>query len=146
MAWCAVPAWAADLYVYPAKGQGQDQLEKDKYECYQWARRESGLDPMATPRTSTPPPLPQARQGGVARGGIAGGVVGAIAGDTKKGLTIGAASGGVLGGARRGDQERQEQQGRQTWEQEETARYTQNRDAYNRAYTACLSGRGYTVQ
>ncbi len=25
------------LIVYPAKGQSQEQMEKDKFDCYQWA-------------------------------------------------------------------------------------------------------------
>jgi len=36
------------------------------------------------------------------------------------------------------------QQQQQQWEQQ-AAEYAQNRDKYNRAYAACLEGRGYTV-
>jgi hypothetical protein len=27
-----------DLAVYPADGQSQEQMDKDKYECYTWAK------------------------------------------------------------------------------------------------------------
>jgi len=31
--------------VFPNKGQSDDQLEKDKYACYEWAKKQSGFDP-----------------------------------------------------------------------------------------------------
>ncbi len=34
-----------ELYVYPAKGQGDEQQAKDRYECYRWAVDQSGFDP-----------------------------------------------------------------------------------------------------
>jgi hypothetical protein len=45
----AAPADAApaqqDLIVYPKNGQSADQQAADKYECYNWARGQSGFDP-----------------------------------------------------------------------------------------------------
>jgi len=29
---------AQELVIYPAKGQSNEQMEKDKYECYTWAK------------------------------------------------------------------------------------------------------------
>jgi len=141
---------AQDLVIYPAKGQSQEQMDKDKYECYSWAKQQSGFDPMEQPKATEPPPQQQAQQGGVVRGGARGAAVGAaagaIAGDTGKGAAIGAASGAIVGGARRRDQQRQQQQAEQQWAQQQTATYTKNRDGYNRAYGACLEGRGYSVK
>ena len=68
--------------------------------------------------------------------------MGAIAGDAGKGAAIGAASGGLLGGVRG----RRSQTQQKNWEQQQVANYQKNRDVYNRAYRACLEGRGYTVQ
>ncbi len=73
-------------------------------------------------------------------------LAGAIAGDAGKGAAIGAASGAIVGGARRRDQQRQQQQAEQQWTQQQAATYAKNRDGYNRAYGACLEGRGYTVK
>ena len=143
-------ATAADLFVYPAKGQSNEQMEKDKFECYSWARQSSGFDPMAPPTPSSAPPPRQAQQGGVgrgaARGALGGAAIGALTGNTKKGLKVGAVGGGLVGGMRRNDQVRQEKHAQQQWEQQEVANYTNNRNNYNRAYSACLGGRGYTVQ
>ena len=47
---------------------------------------------------------------------------------------------------RRNDQVRQEQADRKQWEQEQVANYQRSRNNYNRAYAACLEGRGYTVR
>lgn len=141
---------AQDLYVYPTKGQSAEQQEQDKFQCYTFAKGQTGFDPMAPPTTSTAPPQAEAPQGGVGRGAVRGGLggaaIGAIAGDTKKGLKIGAASGALVGGMRRSDQKQREEHNRQQWEQREVANYTQNRNNYNRAYAACLEGRGYSVK
>jgi len=142
--------WSQDLIVYPAKGQSQDQMEKDKFECYTWSKGQTGFDPMQMPQATAPPPQQEAQKGGVVRGGLRGGAVGlaagAIAGDPGKGAAIGAASGGLIGGMRRRDQKRSQQAAQTQWEQEQANAYMQGRNSYDRAYGACLEGRGYTVK
>jgi hypothetical protein len=146
----AIPVWGQDLIVYPAKGQSQDQMEKDKFECYTWAKGQTGFDPMQMPQATAPPPQQEAQKGGVVRGGLRGGAVGlaagAIGGDAGKGAAIGAVSGGLIGGMRRRDQTRRQQTAQKKWEQEQANAYMQGRNSYNRAYGACLEGRGYTVK
>ena len=141
---------AQDFYVYPAKGQSQEQTEKDKFECYGWAKNQTGFDPMQVPTASSPPPAPEAQQGGVGRGAVGGAVggavIGAIAGDAGTGAAIGAVGGGLIGGMRRNEQRQREQHNRQQWEQQQTQQYAQARTSYNRAYVACLEARGYSVK
>jgi len=141
---------AQELMIYPAKGQDSQQQEKDKFECYGFARGQSGFDPMAPPTTTTAAPQKEAPQGGVGRGAVGGAVggalVGAVTGNTKKGAAIGAVGGGLFGGARRSQQKQRETHNQQQWEQREVQNYSQNRNNYNRAYAACLEGRGYTVR
>ncbi len=143
-------ALAQEPVIYPAKGQSPEQLDKDKYECYSWAKKESGFDPMQQPTASDPPPQKEAPKGGAVKGAARGGLVGlaggAIAGDAGKGAAIGAASGALVGGMRRIDQQRQQAQAEQQWAQNQAATHTKNRDSYDRAYSACLEGRGYTVK
>ena len=150
MACLPVLLQAQDLMIYPAKGQSDQQQEKDKFECYGFAKKQSGFDPMALPTTSSAPPPKEAQQGGVGRGAVGGGLggalIGAIAGDTKKGAAIGAVGGGLVGGMRSSEQQRREEHNRQQWAERETQQYVNNRDNYNRAYAACLEGRGYTVR
>ena len=50
------PLWADDLMIYPKEGQSVEQQEKDKFECYGWAKNESGFDPMAPPTATEAPP------------------------------------------------------------------------------------------
>ena len=145
-------ALGQDFFIYPNKGQSNDQMEQDKFQCYNWAKGQTGFDPMQAPRATSPPP-PQSDAsvaGGAVRGGVGGALlgagIGAIAGDTGKGAAIGAVSGGALGGMRSHNQKRDAERAQQQWEQQQVAQYTQSRDSYNRAYVACLNGRGYTVK
>ncbi len=43
----------ADVMIFSAKGQSNEQLEQDKFSCYGWAKQQSGFDPMQAPTTST---------------------------------------------------------------------------------------------
>lgn len=146
----AGPVLAQEFMIYPNDGQSVEQQEQDQFQCYSWAKEQSGFDPMAPPTASEPPPQQEAKQGGVGRGAVRGGLgglaIGAIAGDAGKGAAIGAGSGALIGGVRRNDQVKREQHNRQQWEQKQVQQYTQNRNNYNRAYAACLEGRGYTVR
>ena len=146
---------AQELIVYPAKGQSNEQMEKDKFECYSWAKGQTGFDPMQMPTASSPAPSKGDKSvaGGVVGGGVLGGVggavIGGIAGGSKgarKGAAIGGLSGGAIGGMRSSSQNRQAEQQRKQWEQQQTNQYMQQRNSYNRANAACLEGKGYTVK
>ena len=140
---------AQDPIIFPAKGQSQEQMEKDKFSCYQWAKNETGFDPMQTPTASTPPPPKQAGQGGALKGAAVGAGAGALIkrdDSRSKGAATGALIGGVLGGARQAGQARQDEQARQQWEQQQAKEYAQKRSTYNRALAACMESKGYTVK
>ena len=138
-------ALSQDLVVFPAGGQSKEQQSKDEYECYGWAKNQSGFDPMAVPTASSPPPQQGAPQGGVARGAVGGAAVGGIV-DGSDGAKTGAAVGAVVGGARRNRQRRAQAQEQANWEQQQSQQYAAARNNYNRAYGACLEGKGYTVK
>ncbi len=143
-------ALAQELIVYPSEGQRQEQVEKDKFSCYTWAKQRTGFDPMETPKATTAPPAREPQKGGLLRGATRGAAVGAIGGaiggDAGKGAAIGAGVGGLIGGIRRKDQVARQQQEEEQWAREQAAIYTQKRNAYNRAYSACLEAKGYTVK
>jgi hypothetical protein len=148
-----IGGWAMaqqDPIIYPAKGQDQQQMEKDKFECYGWAKGQTGFDPMVVPQASTPPPAKQAPKGGVVKGAAGGAAVGAavgsLSGEAGKGAAAGAVAGGMVGGMRRAGQNKQQEAAEQQWAQQQAAEYSQKRNTYNRAYGACLEGRGYTVK
>ncbi len=132
--------------IYPAKGQSQQTQEKDKYQCYTWAKGQTGFDPMNTGSTPAPTPPPQGPTGervvGAARGAAVGAVVGGIAGDAGKGAAAGAAGGAMIGGMKK--RQRQAQQA-QAYQQQASAASSKQAE-YNRAFAACMEGRGYTVK
>ena len=141
---------AQEVIVYPAKGQSAEQTEKDKYECYQWAKGQTGFDPMAPPTASTPPPpdeQPTASAGkGMVGGAAAGALVGGIAdGNWGQGAAIGAVAGGLFGNHRKRKQQDENRARQDQWAQQQAQQYQAQRHNYNRAYAACLQGRGYTV-
>jgi hypothetical protein len=147
------PVSAQDPIVYPAKGQSQDQMEKDKFECYQWARDQTGFDPMQTPTATSPPPGKEKEVWGAGKTGAAGAAGGAIIGGIRgggksalRGGLIGGAGGALIGGMRRSSQRNREDQNRQQWEREQANNYARARNEYNRAFAACMTGRGYTVK
>lgn len=117
---------APKVFVYPNKGQSADQQKTDTAECQQWA---SGQAPPS--QTATGGHM-RGAVGGAARGAAVGAAVGAIAGDAGKGAGAGAVVGGVAG--RRGSKR-----------QQQTAQATAQ-DDWNRAFAACMEGRGYSVK
>jgi hypothetical protein len=133
----------ADLYIYPNKGQSPEQQSRDRYDCHLWAVQQTGFDPTRAQASAPPPAHPQ---GGVfkgaARGAAAGAVGGAIAGDAGTGAAVGAATGGLIGGMKQRGQAQQQQQAQAN----QAAQQQGASAAYNRALSACLSGRGYTVK
>ena len=135
-----LPAVAqGDIMVYPAKGQSNEQLSKDRYECHIWAVQQSGFDPSnAQAYQASPQPQQKGEilRGG-ARGAAAGAAIGAIAGDAGKGAAIGATAGGLKRGFQKLDSKKAAQN--------QAAVPSPAQDAYNRAIGACLSGRGYSV-
>jgi len=139
-------AWAQQPIVYPARGQSPQQQSADTGDCQVWATQTTGVNPAAVaqqlanqPSYSQPqsqPPLPLLGMlGGAAIGGIAGG---------GQGAAIGAITGGLFGGWRQQHQQQQQQQ----WNQQQAADgFAQGQLAsYNRAFGACMEGRGYVVR
>ena len=155
LAWfLAMPVWAAEAFVFPNAGQSNEQLEKDKSACYEWAKGQTGFDPMKRPTaTSAAPEERGGAVGGAARGALIGVAAGAIAGDAGKGAAIGALSGLFIGGIKRSNQQaeyeqwqRQQAYQQQQVEQSARAQYQQRQNAWGRAFGACMTARNYTVQ
>lgn len=143
-----------EMFIYPTKGQNQQQQAKDRFECHTWAVQQSGFDPSlpqaaAQPATSASQAY-QPSQGhvlrGAGRGAAMGAVGGAIAGNAGTGAAAGAAIGGMAGAIRRREERRRQSAQQQADVQPSAAQQSQQISAYRRAMTACLDGRGYTVK
>ena len=142
---------AQELIVFPAKGQSEEQIEKDKFTCYSWAKKQSGFDPMEIPLATEPPPEQKAGKGGAVKGAAVGAGVGWAVGrasgqSVSKGAKKGAAAGGLLGGLRQRSRRQADEKAQKEWEQKQVEQYMQKRNTYNRAYAACLEAKGYTVK
>ncbi len=140
----AVPAASAapavrpspNVYFYPLHGQPVAKQDRDRYECYRWAHRQT-----------VPPP-----GYGVAAGAATGAVIGAAVSppwDSAEGAAIGAVAGAVIGAA--ADAGRQQEAERiAAAANAEQARAAAQSDAavlaYRDAMKSCLTARGYAVQ
>ena len=138
------------MFIYPSKGQSSRQQQLDQAQCYTWAVQQSGFNPANPPQPSAPPPMAGPPQGGLFRGAAGGAALGAIGGaiggDAGKGAAMGAAMGGVFGGMRRRRWVEQEQYQQRNYVQREQNAFSQGRHNYNRAFRACMDGRGYTIE
>jgi hypothetical protein len=139
------------LFVYPAKGQTKDQQTLDEKACTEWAVAQ-GADAskqadVAASGQAAKGQAAEATTGaavvGAAKGAAGGAAIGAIAGDAGKGAAIGAVA-GAMGGRRAKKQA--EAQAQKQGEAQAAAYNQQQIDAYKKALSACLEGKGYTVK
>jgi len=134
------------IIIYPAEGQEAEQQGKDDYECFAWAKGQTGYDPMNPPEVvaQAPDQGPSgARLRGAARGAAGGAIIGEIADDN---ASDGAAIGATVGAMRAGRQDRQARQA-QAQQAEQAAQQQQaaNADQFKGAYAACMEARNYSV-
>jgi hypothetical protein len=136
------------LYVYPAHGQSEQQLERDRYECHTWAVAQTGFDPsradaQAYQSVVVGPPPGQATASGAIGGAILGSI---IAGpyDAGFGALFGAATGAIIGSAADSQAQAQARQ-QQAQINQQAAQNRARAESYRRAISACLDARGYTV-
>jgi uncharacterized membrane protein len=143
------------VYAYPLQGQTPEQTDRDRYDCHEWAIKQTGFDPSApgTPPhdqvrvASGPPPGTN-----TAIGAVAGAILGAvIAGPRDSGF--GAVAGGITGAAigSAGDAANAQAQNDQVrairaQDARQAAAVDQKAANYRRAISACLEGRGYSVK
>jgi hypothetical protein len=132
----------AELYVFPAKGQTQEQMEQDKFSCYGWAKNQTGFDPMNPPKIVTASTSQSSALGGAARGAAGGAIIGAIAGNAGKGAAIG----GAVGGVGRGLSNRSKRNEQEQNVNNQAAQISYQKSEYDRAYAVCLEGKGYSTK
>ena len=152
----AAPPPSVEVYFYPKKGQSKAQQDRDRYECYLWARDQTGFDPSAPQlppslRVKVEPTAPPGQE--TAAGAVTGAVLGAAVsrrGEKAEGAVKGAIAGAIIGAAseqaRAEQAKRIEEQQQQQIEAQHAARLEQQATNYRRAMAACLEGRGYEVR
>lgn len=142
-------AAAGEPVVYPSRGQDGKQQDLDRYQCHDWARAQSGFDLSRTPQPTTPVPPPGATApatdptAGMAQGAIGGAAVGELAHrDVGRSAATGALASGLLTKVKA----QQQAKAASSAQPPQTVRSTPQRSTYDRAFGACLEGRGYTVR
>jgi hypothetical protein len=145
------------VYSYPSRGQSAERQDRDRYECHEWAVRQTRFDPsVVTYRPAPEPPprvVPVPPPGtSLLAGAITGAVIGAAVSGWKHqsdGAAWGAAAGALLGGIADVARVKQAQQIQSVYDSRARATssgFYGREDGYRRALSACLQGRGYTVQ
>ncbi|MCE2027354.1 glycine zipper 2TM domain-containing protein [Sessilibacter corallicola] len=157
---------STEIFTYPAAGQSQEQMERDRYECYRWAVSTTGTDPatLVSPASTTAPTIVENKnRGDAAKGTIIGTVAGAIIGSTIEsrgryhrrhnnaagGAVVGAAVGGIIGSSRERNGYQNaalEAKKIEIRQQREQSEYETKISNYTRAFSACMHGRSYTVK
>ena len=134
------------IYVFPANDQDTATQDADEMACYKWAINQTGYDPL-NPTVVQAAEVDTSADGtavkGAARGAAGGAAVGAIAGDAGKGAAIGATVGGVRGVRAKKGGDAQQQQAN---EQAAAATSADLANDYNKAFSVCMEGKGYTVK
>jgi hypothetical protein len=126
---------SADPIINPAKGQTPEQKAQDISACQTWASEQIAPYTDSAKINSQTDSAGKALLKGGAGGAAGGAVIGAIAGDAGKGAAIGAIAGGVVKSAKN----------RKNKNEQQEASDRANAD-FNRAYSICLTNKGYTVQ
>lgn len=134
------------VYVFPANNQNQATQDADESECYKWAINQTGYDPL-NPTVVQGAEVDTSADGsalrGSARGAAGGAAIGAIAGDAGKGAAIGATAGAVRGHRAKKSGDAQQQQAN---DQAAAAASADMAADYNKAFSVCMEGKGYTVK
>ena len=145
----------AQVFFYPKSGQTTEQQSRDHFECYNWAIKQTGFDPNqssipAEQRVRVVPMPPPGHD--TAALAIAGAVLGALIAGPRRagaGALIGAGGGLVAGAASDASRERYTRHMEEAYvrrDQEFDSRNAEKAHGFRRAMSACLEGRGYSVQ
>jgi hypothetical protein len=144
------------MYFYPERQQSNEAQDRDRFECYRWASRESGVDPGMTPVRKDPQQRVVSTQADprdgapIVVGAMTGAALGAMSSPHHPGdnAVIGAIFGAALGAIAqesRAQAIEQSQARRQQADQAAAQASAAPFDNFRRAMSACMSGRGYRV-
>ncbi len=149
------PEVSSEVYFYPNHGQGPAQQDRERFECYLWAKQQSAFDPSAPHlaphqrlRIVPQPPPGQNTVVGALTGAAVGALIGSP-GNTAEGAIIGAMAGATLGAISDAARQQRADEIQKQYDLQSTSQYAElDRQSrrYRRAMGACLEGRGYSVR
>jgi hypothetical protein len=143
----AVHAQAGAPVIYPAKGQAPMQQDRDRYECHDWARSQSGFDPTQPSQPvamASQPASSGASLSNMARGAAGGAAIAELTHhDAGRGAATGLVGASVIGRVR--EQQAMQAKQQQLASQQQAAR-SRGQSTYERGFAACMEARGYVVK
>jgi len=150
----AAPPINTEVYAYPRNNQTAEEQKRDRFECYNWAVKQTGFDPSRLsaegPRQITVEPAEAPHHDATVLG-VTGAIIGAAVSRPSHalgGAAIGAVVGSAAGSVSDADREVTAEHIERSENANQRAQYAQlsQRAAdYRRAMGACLEGRGYSV-
>jgi len=149
------PPPPTQVYFYPLHNQAPEQQDRDRYECYLWAKNQTGFDPSApqlAPHQRLQVIAEPAPGSDTAAGAVAGAIIGSVISsphNSAGGAIVGAMTGAMIGAtsdAARQQQAANLQEHYDRQSAQDRARIEQQASNYRRAMMACLEGRGYSVR
>ncbi len=146
---------STEVVFYPTQGQSPQQQDRDRYECYLWAVKQTGFDPSSPrllphQRIQVVPASPPGQDTAV--GAVMGAAIGAATArphETTEGAVVGAITGAVIGAASDTAKQTEAERRQEYYDQLEAQRLAgveQQAQKYRRAMSACLEGHGYSVE
>jgi len=151
----SAPLPPTQVYFYPLHDQTAKQQDRDRYQCYLWAKKQTGFDPSA-PQLAPHQRLeviPEPAPGhDTAVGAVTGAIIGSmITGphDSGSGAIAGAVTGAAIGAASDTARQQEAERLQSHYDRQSAQRYAElerQANEYRRAMTACLEGRGYSVR
>ncbi|MBU3949326.1 MAG: glycine zipper family protein [Proteobacteria bacterium] len=143
------------IYFYAKDGQSTEQQSRDHYECYNWAVNQTDFDPSQSPLPTEERikvvPVPPPGHDTITMS-IIGAVMGALIAGPRHaagGAIIGATGGalaGIASDASRMEYARQQEDAYAAGNRALNAQAERKALEFQRAMSACLEGRGYSVR
>ncbi|MBU1055102.1 MAG: glycine zipper family protein [Proteobacteria bacterium] len=143
------------IYFYPKEGQSTEQQSRDHYECYIWAVDQTDFDPSQSPLPTEERikvvPVPPPGHDTVTMS-IIGAVMGVLIAGPRhaaEGAIIGATGGalaGVASDTSRVQHAKQQEEAYASRNRVQIAKAERKALEFQRATSACLEGRGYSVR
>ncbi|HTQ35411.1 MAG TPA: hypothetical protein VMH77_00090 [Steroidobacteraceae bacterium] len=145
------PVNQTKVYFYPTQGQSEAQQDRDRFECHEWAVKQTGFDPTQHGGPALSQAVVPARTPGetVGAAAVVGAVLGAALagpGHMGGGAAFGAVAGTMAGTAQAANDQAAADAVNDARNARSSRQYEHAAAEYRRAMTACLTGRGYSVR
>lgn len=135
-----------NLFIFPKENQDTLEQTNDMKDCYVWAYHQTNFDPLNPTKVEVKPvgKIPKGTAVvGAARGAAAGAAIGSVTGNMGDGAAIGAINGVIRG--RRASRNAKKQHINNNIQAASNAERNLKLN-FNKAFSACIKAKGYSVE